>query len=293
GGGGGGASGGGLVGCGWQSAVCRARQTHGTSSLREPLAHCGYGRPMFSRPGTFWVVAALVALLAACGPAAPTPPGAPPAAPASAAASESPEWAALVQAAQQEGRVMVANSALDPAWRAAVPETFSRRYNVSVEAMSLAPGELVARAKRERAAGQQTMDLYVGGAPSGWALPGDDMPQPIVPLRIQPEVTDTQLWRNGRLKVLDPEPGYHLQTAEWVMTDLTVNRDLTDPRQITTWQDLLKPEYRGKIAAFDPRAPGPGQSTAVHLFARFGPSCLDRLYVGQEAQYTNDTRQLG
>src|SRR5712692_4799929 len=248
---------------------------------------------MNSLPGASWVVAALVALLAACGPAAPTQPGAPAAAPAPAAASASPEWANLVQAAQQEGRVMVGNSALDPAWRAAVPETFSQRYNVSVEAMSLASGELVARAKRERAAGQQTMDLYVGGAPSGWSLLGDDMLQPIVPLLIQPEVTDPQLWRNGRLKVLDPEPGYHLQTAEWVMTDLTVNRDLIDPRQITTWQDLLKPEYRGKIAAFDPRAPGPGQSTAVHLFARFGLSYLEKLYVGQQVQYTKDTRQLG
>jgi ABC-type Fe3+ transport system substrate-binding protein len=248
---------------------------------------------MNGRPGVSWALAALVALLAACGPAAPAQPGAPAAAPAPAAASESPEWAGLVQAAQQEGRVMVANSALDPAWRAAVPETFSRRYNVSVEAMSLASGELIARAKREHAAGQQTMDLYVGGAPSGWSLLGDDMLQPIAPLLIQPEVTDPQLWRSGRLKVLDPEPGYHLQTAEWVMTDLTVNRDLTDPRQITTWQDLLKPEYRGKIAAFDPRAPGPGQSTAVHLFARFGPSYLEKLYVGQEVQYTKDTRQLG
>jgi iron(III) transport system substrate-binding protein len=244
-------------------------------------------------PGAAWTLLALSALLAACGPSAPSQPAAPAAAPAPAATSATPEWDSLVQAAQREGRVVVANSALDPAWRAAVPETFSRRYNVAVEAMALTSGELTARAKREHAADQQTMDLYVGGAPSGWSLLGDDLLQPMTPLLVQPEVTDPRAWRTGRPKVLDPAPGYHLQTAEWVMTDLTVNRDLVDPRQITTWQDLLKPEYKGRIASFDPRAPGPGQSTAVHLFARFGPSYLEQLYVGQQVQYTRDTRQLG
>ncbi|HEY7065109.1 MAG TPA: extracellular solute-binding protein [Chloroflexota bacterium] len=246
---------------------------------------------------TNWLPLVLVALLAACGPAAPAQPAAPAAqattAAGPAATGESAEWASLVRAAQQEGRVTVADSALDPAWRAAASEAFGKRYNVAIEDISLASGELVARAKRERAAGQQTMDLYVGGAPSGWSLLADDMLEPMAPLLVQPEVTDPQLWRGGRLKILDPAPGYHLQTAEWVMTDLVVNSDLVDPRQITTWQDLLKPEYRGKIAAFDPRAPGPGQSTAVHLFARFGSSYLEKLYVGQQVQYTKDTRQLG
>ena len=31
----------------------------------------------------------------------------------------------------------------------------------------------------------------------------------------------------------------------------------------------------------------------MHLFARFGLSYLEKLYVGQQVQYTRDTRQLG
>jgi ABC-type Fe3+ transport system substrate-binding protein len=239
-----------------------------------------------------WIVIALAACLVACGAAAPTQPAGPITPPPTGDA-DSPEWDGLVRAAQQEGRVVVANAALAPAWRTAVGEVFGRRYGVSFDELSLGSGELTARARRERLVGQQTMDVYVGGAPSGWSLLADDVPRPIAPLLVHPEVTNPQLWRKGRPKLLDPEPHFHLQTAEWVMTDLTVNRDLVDPGQIATWQDLLQPQYRGKIAAFDPRAPGPGQSTAVHLFARFGPSYLEQLYVGQQVQYTKDTRQLG
>jgi ABC-type Fe3+ transport system substrate-binding protein len=235
----------------------------------------------------------VVVILGGCGAPTRAPAPSVPATAPTAISESSAAWDALVRDAQREGRVIAAGSSLDPAWRAAVNETFTRRYKVQYEDVSLASGELIARVKREHAAGQQTLDLYVGGPPSGWALMGDGVLQPMPPLLLDPEVTNPEKWRNGQLKLLGPEPYYHLQTAEWVMTDLVVNAKEIEPRQIGTWQDLLKPELRGKIAAFDPRAPGPGQSTAVHLFARFGPAYLEQLYVGQQVQFTKETRQLG
>jgi ABC-type Fe3+ transport system substrate-binding protein len=173
-----------------------------------------------------------------------------------------------------------------------VNDTFGQRFKIAVEVLSMGSGELAARAKREAQAGQVTIDVSVGGAPTGWTLAQDDLVEPIRPWLVVPEVTNPENWRGGRLKLLDPEPRYHLQTAEWLMTDLTINREQIATGQPASWQDLLKPEYKGKIASFDPRAPGPGLSTATHLYAHFGKEFMEQLYVGQAVQLTRDNRQL-
>ena len=57
-------------------------------------------------------------------------------------------------------------------------------------------------------------------------------------------------------------------------------------------KDLLKPEYKGKIASHDPRQPGPAWSTVGYLNRLFGPDYLRELYKDQEVVLTSDARQL-
>jgi ABC-type Fe3+ transport system substrate-binding protein len=83
-----------------------------------------------------------------------------------------------------------------------------------------------------------------------------------------------------------------LQTAEWVMTDLFANTSIVKPGEISSWKDLLKPQYKGKIAAFDPRRSGPGQTPVGYLAALFGHDYLKELFVGQQVKLTADNRQL-
>lgn len=236
-----------------------------------------------------------VAAPQAATPASP-PPGQPAAAPPAAqpaAPAAAPDWDALARAAAPEERVVVSTgAAVDPSWRTAVNDTFGQRFKLLVEVLPMSSGELSVRAKREAQAGQVSIDVNIGGAPTGWSLARDDLLEPIRPWLVMPEVTNPDNWRGGRLKLLDPEPRYHLQTAQWLMTDLTINRDQVAVGQPASWQDLLRPEYKGKIAGFDPRAPGSGLSTATHLYARFGPEFLEQLYVGQGVQLTRDNRQL-
>src|SRR5262249_8506270 len=71
-----------------------------------------------------------------------------------------------------------------------------------------------------------------------------------------------------------------------------VNRDLVPPSAIRSWKDLLKPEYRGKIASHDPRRPGSGGATLAYLYALFGEEFVRDLYVGQQPNLTIDYRQL-
>jgi iron(III) transport system substrate-binding protein len=252
------------------------------------------GRVPFSLLG--WCVAATLAIAACAPPAAAPSPASQPAGPAAASQPAAPaaatEWDKLVKAAQAEGSVAVATSpATDPSWRTAVTDTFSARYNVRFEAVPLAAGALNTRLQREQTAGQLTIDASVGGT-SAYFMLDDNLIEPMPPLLLEPGVTDPKAWRNERLKVMGPEPGYFLQVSEWVMTDLVVNKDLVDPRQIQTWQDLLKPEFRGKIAAFDPRPAGAGEATGIFLYTTFGRDFVERLYVGQQPQLTTESRQL-
>ena len=83
-----------------------------------------------------------------------------------------------------------------------------------------------------------------------------------------------------------------LQATEWVMTDLFVNKDLVKPEEIRSWQDLLRPQYKGKIISWDPRIPGSGQTTVGYLNALFGEQYLKDLFIGQQVTFTADYRQL-
>jgi ABC-type Fe3+ transport system substrate-binding protein len=76
------------------------------------------------------------------------------------------------------------------------------------------------------------------------------------------------------------------------MTDLFANTSIVKPGELTSWKDLLKPQYKGKIAAFDPRRSGPGQTPVGYLAALFGNNFLEALYIGQQVKLTADNRQL-
>jgi iron(III) transport system substrate-binding protein len=117
---------------------------------------------------------------------------------------------------------------------------------------------------------------------------------------IDPDILQPAMWRFGTLKLNEPGPTTDLpadfkcslQTAEWVMTDLFANTSIVKPGELASWKDLLKPQYKGKIAAFDPRRSGPGQTPVGYLAALFGNDFVEALYRGQQVKLTADNRQL-
>src|ERR1700689_3796264 len=55
---------------------------------------------------------------------------------------------------------------------------------------------------------------------------------------------------------------------------------------------MLRPDYKGRIAAYDPRSPGPGQAGAAYLADLYGIDFVKALYVGQGATLAANARQL-
>jgi ABC-type Fe3+ transport system substrate-binding protein len=202
------------------------------------------------------------------------------------------KWDAVLADAKMEGTVVVAASSLGTDTRPELMEAFVKRFGFQLEVLGISGAEMVARVEREATAGRITIDVMLSGADDLLSLLPAGRLDPIKPKLILPEVLDVVKWRNKTLKFNDPEGKYFLQTSEYLPSDLVINTSMVKPGSITSWKDLLKPEYKGKIASFDSRRAGPGLSTASYLLPKFGPGFIKALYLGQQVSYTSDPRQL-
>jgi iron(III) transport system substrate-binding protein len=244
---------------------------------------------------------ALAALACAPAPAARLPdrPDAPTATAGASGAGGASEWDALVAAARQEGTVAVLGPPT-PDLRRRAPEAFQRRFGVTLEYVGQASSDYAARLLSERSAGVYSADVVVSGANTMYEVIADSgriengamgMLAPLRPALMLPEVLDPAKYRTGKPLFMDPAEQYVLRTANYSNHDVAVNTDQVRPADIVTPQDLLKPEYRGKMAAYDPTIPGAGISDAIYKYERLGRDYVKRLFVDQEVFFTRDHRQ--
>ena len=252
-----------------------------------------------------------VLLAAACGqlaapattprsaPAAGAPPQSVPAGTASGADWEQ-QWNALIAAAKQEGTLVVLGPPT-PELRRRLPEAFQQRFGITIEYTGQASGEYGPRLVSERTAGIYTADIVIAGSGSMYEiLAGGGKIEngvmgvlaPLRPVLILPEVLDTSKYRFGKLVFMDPAQQYDYRMNYTVARSMTLNTDQLRPDAITSWYDLLKPEYKGRIATFDPALPGAATNQSAELYVKLGPDYVRRIYVEQEPFVAQDNRQL-
>ena len=199
-------------------------------------------------------------------------------------------WNKIVAEAKREGSVVVNGPSIRDLSQG-LADGFKKSYGINVEYLGLG-FEVVTRMERESLAGKPSIDMYMGGTRTILILMDKNLAEPIDDKLHLPEVKEPNNWRSGKLKWVDRKSRFGLQTTEWVMTDLFVNRDIVKPEQITSWKDLLKPEWKGKIGAFDPRIGGAGQAVGRYLIEKFGEEFVVKLYQGQQVTLTREHRQV-
>jgi ABC-type Fe3+ transport system substrate-binding protein len=110
-----------------------------------------------------------------------------------------------------------------------------------------------------------------------------------------PEVKDASRWFEGRHHYNDGENRYIFIYAAFPLRLLAYNSKLVDPKSLTSFWDLLKPQWKGKITAKDPAEPG-GGSPLLFLYynPQLGPEYLRKLmttggvtFLRDETQQTN------
>jgi len=238
--------------------------------------------------------------LGACAPSAPgapattVPTGAQPtakAAPAQTTAAAT-AWDQLVAAAQKEGKIVVSGPPA-PEARTKMPEAFKQRFNIDMDYLAVNSSQLASRIETERAAGQYTMDVSMGGPDTvyGTFLPNKWL-DPLKPALILPEVLDPKVWPTGGPWFRDPAGETSLQLFNTITPIGYINTSSVAPDELKSVDDLLNPKWKGKLASYDPSVNGGGLIAGSVIYTVKGADFAKQLYQGQAIAYTRDYQQI-
>ncbi len=210
-----------------------------------------------------------VLLLGACTPPpAPTtglPRPVPGATPTPVVASWQQEWTNTLAEAKKEGTVSV-YALWGPGTRTSLTQAFKDKYGINVEFLPFARGaEIAARASAEKNAGVYMADMFGAGGPTLiTSLKPIGLTASLEPLLLLPEVKDSAAWSGGKFPFQDKDKTSVAMIAA-VQRYIMYNTDLVKKGEITTYKDVLKPQYKGKITISDPRVTGTGNAFLTHL----------------------------
>jgi len=242
-----------------------------------------------------------IAALSACGSSSAAPSASAPAAsPASASAGASgagnaqAKWDALVAAAKKEGKITLAVAPGGGASaREVIPPAFKQAFGIDVEVLVGPSSQLVERLKLEQSSGIHSVDVAIGGADTMYSsFYGDKLIAPVKDQLIRPEVMNPASWTIGHPWFMDPEEQSILRISSGLSGFTAINTNLVKAADLTSSSDFLKPEYKGKIAVFDPTINGSGGQHASYMLIKLGPDFVKKLYVDQQPVKTQDNRQF-
>ncbi|MFF1956723.1 extracellular solute-binding protein [Streptomyces sp. NPDC058220] len=242
----------------------------------------------------FILPAAVVLLLSACGESPSTAPAAGTASGGAggktvSAGCPDPDGA-LAQRAKKDGEVVMTGTP-DGSVRTDVPKAFEQTYGVKVTYVGGRNSDIAAKLQSERKAGIFTHDVFGGGGNTmtstyygeGWIGSLKDV--------LDPALLTADNWRDGAPKWVDPEKEMILQLSNYVDSGVVVNTDLVKDGDLTTFEDMLDPKWKGKIVVDDPRSNG-GAIYDVGTFAQaYGEDFVKSLYVDQKPTLLTDQRQ--
>ncbi|MGH7816816.1 MAG: ABC transporter substrate-binding protein, partial [Candidatus Binatia bacterium] len=106
-------------------------------------------------------------------------------------------------------------------------------------------------------------------------------------------VLDETKWWRGEHRYVDAENKYifaYIGNAGGV--EINYNSNAVNPREFSSYWDLVQPKWKGKIVAADPRLRGMDNPVLFFYYhAKLGPEFIKRLYGEMEVSIARDYRQ--
>lgn len=201
------------------------------------------------------------------------------------------EWNMVLEGAKKEGKVVVSVPA-SAELRKITEEVFQKRFpGIDLELLPARGASNISRILEENKAGVHYFDVHIGGTSSiVTGLLAEGILEPVAPWMILPEVKDPKNWWGGHIWA-DRAGQYIYMFLAYLTETLWYNTKGVRPEEVTSYDDLLNPKWKGKIAILDPRTPGSGESTWSFLWRIKGEEYLRRL-VGQDLIIGRNQRQL-
>ncbi|MBI4331072.1 MAG: ABC transporter substrate-binding protein [Chloroflexi bacterium] len=196
----------------------------------------------------------LAAVLLSCAPQ-PAPKVKPPAATGPRAVQPpgwQQEWEKTLTAARRERNLSIFTPA-GSAVRAQISAWFDEKFGLEIDWTPLPAAEITPKITRERQAGLHLVDIQMGALsrqigelkPAGFLAP-------VKPLLVLPEVLDKKAWFGGDIPWADNDKAYTLNNILSPEHRIAINTELVKPDEITSYNDLLEPRWKGKIVMMHP-----------------------------------------
>ncbi len=210
---------------------------------------------------------------AACQPSAsaPVPKGTPPVEKAKGAIPDwQKRWDDVLSRGKLEGQVMVYGAQLAPRVRDAMTKGFQARHGINVEIVVGSNAEIAARWEKEKNAGISIADTFMTGSAITTLTPMGALAS-LEPYLILPEVLDPKAWPEGKIPYLYKDKSAIPLSSAWT-SYVVINTDMVKGGQLASYRDLLKPEWKEKVAINDPTVPGAAAGFAAFMLTdAFGP----------------------
>ena len=206
------------------------------------------------------------------------------------------EWAALMAAAKEEGRLSASVSTI-PEYQA-VFDAFTAKFGIRVQATGGSASARVSRILAERSAGRYTVDVAILSAASSTrrlepALALSDLQSQI----IHPEVTDQSKWYLGRHWYMDSADTRTIFTFNaralntWVFWYNSEKLKDSDIASLKTPRDFLDPKWRSMMADQSWGDPGRlGDMMEAFLGSDAGPDWVRKYLTDMKVSFTSDKR---
>jgi iron(III) transport system substrate-binding protein len=205
------------------------------------------------------------------------------------------EWDKLVEGAKKEGVVFVYGPP-GPFQREAVVTGWEKAFpGIKIEYTAARGTQILPKVVRERESGVFNWDIGLSSTdPTVYMLTPMNALAPLREAVIDPDVLDDSKWHGGfnegfvdkADKFLYSPIGFANQTLGYA------NRDCVSTQAFNKADDLLKPEFKGKISTFDPLAPGIGSRNLWRLSVDKGMDFLKTLFTQQGITVSKDYRQM-
>lgn len=201
------------------------------------------------------------------------------------------EWEKTLEAARKEGQLTVYISGYEE-----VLPDFQKEYpEIKVLSVTGRGSQLGQRLLAERRAEKYLADVVsAGGVTTYQQLHVAKVFDPIKPVLILPEITDTSKWYQNRHHYADPEGQYVFSyVGSATYGSVSYNTKLVDVKEFKSYWDLLDRKWKGKIISRDIRSPGTGSGNARLFYHHpdIGPSFIRKLYGEMDVTLFRDYRQ--
>jgi|SRR5262245_3040873 len=149
--------------------------------------------------------------------------------------------------------------------------------------------DVVPRLLSEQRAGKYLGDIFLAGPNGTYVIHQAKGLDPLKPALVLPEVVDETKWWQGKHQYVDKEGAYVFTFNGTLRVDVVINTSLVNPKELSSYWDLINPKWKGKVVAFT-------QITAPHKFFFYHPDLgakfLNQLFGQMDVTPSNDIRQI-